>query len=242
MDLDGNYEDCIWWEVLFEILESRDIIAVTAAGSQWEYTFPADCEYKSLIVASSSDNHRLARFAKSDENYVYAPGVVEPSPEGRCPSHEGVGCEGTGISAGQVSGLVAYLLALSAQQEANNNPEFPRLTGYNNGPVVADHEKRWVKMNDFLLDRLSKQRPVVGGDVSRRLVAEIWNGGDTCFYDDPPRMKRDGTDGIFCTRPSSSTSTISTIPTHHALNNNGSSTLTTLSTLQLISSSRVLTT
>ena len=232
--------NCNWWNnILFTRLLANDIIAVAAAGSPGRLTLPVDCPHSPFIVASSSDpdNHGLAPFANQGD--VYAPGSIPPNPQSTptsCPS-QNIDCRGPGVPVGQVSGLVAYFLSLSAQ-----NPLYAGLTGYNNENNVAAENKRWVEMKSLLVDLSYPriQRTVGGPPVMR----EIWNGVGCTGYGELPRninrMKRDGTDGIFCTRPSSSTSTIPTIPTHHALNNNGSSTLTTLSTL--IKSSGVLTT
>ena len=223
-------DHCNWWNtILFTILKSEDIIAVAAAGAPGLTAYPADCPDPPLIVASSSDNHRLASFANKNDGYLYAPGSIPPAPESTptsCPS-QNIECEGTDVSAGQVSGLVAYFLSLSA------GAGIAALPGYNNDQL-QDAGERWFRMKLFLLDssyyRLS---PAAGGEPPA--VPEIWNRIGRCSWVNA----RDDT-GIECARPSSSTSTISTIPTHHALNNNGSSTLTTSSTL--ISSSGVLTT
>ena len=212
---------------------------------------PADCIRTPIIVASSSENHRLAPFAENDykpendddnaENdddnqyYLFAPGIITSAPGSTptgCPSHD-IPCEGTGISAGQVSGLVAYFLSLSAQLH-------DRLLGYD---IYPDNNNfidglRWKRMRT-LLYMLSYFRPQAQVTDGEPAVKEIWNGFREYCYWGVGVKARDGT-GLECTRPSSSTSTISTIPTHHAPNNNGSSTLTTSSIL--INSSGVLTT
>ena len=195
---------------------------MAAAGSPGEFTFPSDCPNAPLIVASSSDNHRLASFAKRGDDYVYAPGSIPYDPISTptsCPSDQMRECKGTAVSAGQVSGFVAYLLSLSAELGDN-------LPGYDSLVPPGLNFKRWQKMHQLLLywsySRLGDQPGAVD---------EIWNGAGHYCPGSNQRMKaRDGTE-ILCTRPSSSTSTVSTIPTHHAPNNNGPSTLTTLSTL-----------
>jgi hypothetical protein len=128
---------------------------------------------------------------------LYAPGLA---PNSECPLINQFipRCEGTFVSAGQITGLVAYFLSLTGIDDK---------TGVNNAMDVPANQKRWIKMKN-LLRSLSYQRPP--GEGGFEPVAEIWNGfiKPACSSGSGSAMKaRDDSP-----RPSSSTST--TIPTH----------------------------
>ena len=190
----------------FTQLLSRNVIAVVAAGSPGEYTFPSDCPNAPLIVASSSDNHGLAAFAKMGANYVYAPGSIPPNPTSTPTSCPKDNCVGADVSAGQVSGLVVYFLSLSARI-GNTLPLYDTFAG--NGP-------RWSRMLGLLQYWSYPRQPGA--------VKEIWNGFGfkVPISGNPPMKARDGTDTEILSS-TTSTSTFSTIPSHRAPNSTSTS-------------------
>ena len=195
---------CKFWGVILNELKLNDVIAVAAVGSPSQPNIPGDCPGLPFIVASSAVNHRLASFARGGttdtDKLVYAPGLIE-----NCLENEQ--CQGTSISIAQISGLIAYFLSLS---------EIDDLTGYDNPDTgVADDKQRWVQIQKLLI-QLSYQRPVDGqGDGPP--VPEIWNG----IVESPCILGRLDVSRVYPT-----VFINSTIPTHHAPDNNGSSNCT----------------